>query len=493
MKICPCKTSPIDPRIVKFSIGGILVPIQDGRMDGAGRKEQVRGSFYPEDVEEVGGFLAALAEKFPPHLEKVGALLVPHAGYAYSAVIAAEAYAQLRGIRMGRIFILGDNHRREWLGRGMAVPNFEFFQSFDKKIPVDGEFCASLRAQFPHLVMASEEAFHGHVIEVQLPMLQHFANLSDARLIPLIFQGLETDEVDAIGQFLAAQWRDGDLLILSSDLSHYLPAAMAEARDRQTLGHILCGRFPGGDNCLCGPLALRCLQAAIRALRLVPHFLAQSHSGKTGGDFSRVVGYGSLAWTANPLLLSPQVFHILADLAMETIRSALTGGALPDVEPLEGEFFQLRARQSVFVTLEKGGELRGCIGSLGDVSRSIAAGVRHYALEAAFHDSRFLPVRAEELPHLEPHISILSFPQRLHLSPEHWGAALQDRNPKPGVILEIAGSRSTFLPEVWEQLPLAEDFLNALCRKQGRNAGDWRLPEATLETYETQRSVRHSP
>lgn len=274
-------------------------------------------------------------------------------------------------------------------------------------------------------------------------------------------------------------------MIISSDLSHYLPGRTAVPRDQATLGHILSGLQPEGDNCLCGPESLSCFLAVAHRRSWIAHFLAHSHSGSTGGDGNCVVGYGALAWTTRPTVFSKESLSALEKLALDSIGCALVGKALPEIPPLERKFPQLRSLRSVFVTLQKGGELRGCIGSLGQFSHSVAHGVREYAVAAAFQDSRFPPVNAGELPQLTAHVSILSFPRPLLLPPEEWPKFLSEQTSKPGVILEIGGGRSVFLPEVWEQLPEAEMFLGALSRKQGRPEGAWKGKGARLLTYDT--------
>jgi AmmeMemoRadiSam system protein A/AmmeMemoRadiSam system protein B len=451
---------------------------------GEVRGEEVRGIFYDGDETRVQKTLAELGGGHRPYLPDVVALLVPHAGYAYAAPMEVAAHGQLDQRRFRRIFILADNHQRSWFGRGLAVPDFSAFRIFNHLLPIDESFIAVLGAQFPTL--PSRDAFGGHVIEVQLPLLLHFADLEGARLVPLIFQGSTGEEREALAHYLNGIFGEKDLILLSSDLSHYLSAENAEARDRRTLEQILSGTFPDGPNALCGPESLDCFQTIARLRGWDTHFLGYGHSGLVAGDVGRVVGYGALAWTAGPLVLPVAALDALGNLALDCVDRAFSGQPMPPTAPFLREYPCLGARRSVFVTLTRKDALRGCIGSLGDFSQTIADGVCRRAIDAAFHDPRFPPLAADERDSLGIHVSILSFPRPLHLPSEEWISHLSHRHPSPGVILEIAGHRSTFLPSVWEQIPTAEAFLAALCQKQGMPSTAWHCPKARLFTYDAQ-------
>jgi AmmeMemoRadiSam system protein A len=144
----------------------------------------------------------------------------------------------------------------------------------------------------------------------------------------------------------------------------------------------------------------------------------------------------------------------------------------------------LRQKQGCFVTLEKNGRLRGCIGTIEPV-HSLFEGVKDNALNSAFQDSRFSPVKASELPDIKIEISVLTLPQHLaYTDAEDLRAKL-----KPGVhgvILSKGFRRATFLPQVWEQLPNTDDFLAHLCRKAGMDADCWKKGDAQIQIYEVE-------
>jgi len=124
-----------------------------------------------------------------------------------------------------------------------------------------------------------------------------------------------------------------------------------------------------------------------------------------------------------------------------------------------------------FVTLTLGGQLRGCIGSL-EARRSLGADIQANALAAAFHDPRFTPLTAREFDAIRIEVSVLSPTQAMTFSSE--SDALDQLRPGiDGVVFECDGRRSTFLPQVWEQLPDRRVFLVHLKRKAGLPSDFW--------------------
>ena len=173
----------------------------------------------------------------------------------------------------------------------------------------------------------------------------------------------------------------------------------------------------------------------------------------------------------------------LLAMARASIARALRVGAA-EVAGTDDPAFA--AKGAAFVTLTKGGRLRGCIGSLRAVE-SLADSVRGNAVSAALHDPRFAPLSAAELAEVRIEISVLGEPEPLPNNDPAELLAILNRE-RPGLILsDAAGHRATFLPQVWEQLPRAEDFLAALCRKAGLPAGAWKTEALRYQRY----SVHH--
>ncbi|MFO0756446.1 MAG: AmmeMemoRadiSam system protein B [Byssovorax sp.] len=261
------------------------------------RPAAVAGSFYPADpVElraEVDDLLANAAPAIraratpPPNVPK--ALIVPHAGYVYSGPIAATAYARLgpaRG-RVRRVVLLGPAHRVHI--RGLALPEADLFRTPLGDVPLDAEACALL-SDLPRNAAAH---LREHSLEVQLPFLIQV--LGDFHLVPLAVGDAEPEEVAAV---LDALWGGPEtLIVISSDLSHYLPYALGRRVDTETADAILrldLGPIDHEHACGATPLAGLLLVARQRGLR--PEMVDLESSGDTAGDRSQVVGYGAFAF-----------------------------------------------------------------------------------------------------------------------------------------------------------------------------------------------------
>ncbi|MBN1270366.1 MAG: AmmeMemoRadiSam system protein A [Kiritimatiellae bacterium] len=160
----------------------------------------------------------------------------------------------------------------------------------------------------------------------------------------------------------------------------------------------------------------------------------------------------------------------LLRIAADSIRHGLSRGRpLPVV--LERLAPALREKRATFVTLEKAGQLRGCIGTL-DAHQALARDVADNAFNAAFRDPRFPPVADAELDALEIHISLLTPSEPMSFESEE-DLLRQVRPGMDGLILQEGFNRGTFLPAVWEQLPDARDFLKHLKLKAGLPPDYW--------------------
>ncbi len=141
------------------------------------------------------------------------------------------------------------------------------------------------------------------------------------------------------------------------------------------------------------------------------------------------------------------------------------------VEAITQNKVWLQERAACFVTLMQNGRLRGCIGTL-EAHRSLLEDIKHNANAAAFHDTRFSPLTREEFDITEIEVSLLSAMQPLDFSDEQQALA-QLRPGTDGVLFEFGQHRSTFLPQVWEQLPATRDFIAHLKNKAGLASDFW--------------------
>ncbi|OGS91136.1 MAG: AMMECR1 domain-containing protein [Gallionellales bacterium GWA2_60_18] len=166
---------------------------------------------------------------------------------------------------------------------------------------------------------------------------------------------------------------------------------------------------------------------------------------------------------------------MLIDIARGAIAAALGEARAP----LPQEAW-LGEPGATFVTLTQCGELRGCIGSL-EAHRPLAEDVHHNALAAAFRDPRFAPLQRHELAVTECEISLLSAAEAMTFGDER-AALAQLRPGVDGIIFEYGRYRSTFLPQVWEQLPQPRQFMAHLKRKAGLPDTFW-AEEIKLSRY----------
>ncbi|MFA5372125.1 MAG: AmmeMemoRadiSam system protein B [Sideroxydans sp.] len=277
----------------------------------ANRPPAVAGSFYPADPRRLSldlfHFLNdAKPARFPhssPLPEKEGAneslrefrvkaLIVPHAGYMYSGAIAASAYAALRpdGARIRRVVLLGPTHRVAV--HGLALPAATTFSTPLGEIKLDTDAMREL-VHLPQVVVSDVVHAQEHSLEVQLPFLQTV--LQDFILLPLAVGDASTEEVTAV---LEAVWGGPEtLIVISSDLSHYLPAEIAQLIDRKTADEILRLRPVPSHQHACGATPVNGLLAAARKHHLHPHLLDLRNSGDTAGSHDSVVGYAAFAFT----------------------------------------------------------------------------------------------------------------------------------------------------------------------------------------------------
>jgi AmmeMemoRadiSam system protein A len=167
-------------------------------------------------------------------------------------------------------------------------------------------------------------------------------------------------------------------------------------------------------------------------------------------------------------------------------RSAIAAQLFSDVQPQRPQLPSsvLLQPRGCFVTLHKHGNLRGCIGTI-EAKRSLVELVEENACNAAFRDPRFSPLMAAELDQIDIEISVLTPPAELdYQGPQDLIAKL--RPGIDGVILSKEWYGATFLPQVWEQLPRPEAFLDHLCRKAGLSGDCWKKADIVIKTYQAE-------
>lgn len=257
------------------------------------RRPAVAGLFYPGDSDALARAVRELLGAAPPaadgRLPK--AIIAPHAGYVYSGPVAASVYARLAPLRgrVTRVVLLGPTHRVPV--RGLAHPDCRWFETPLGAVPVDHEALAAL-ADLPYVVASAAVHAQEHALEVHVPFLQTV--LGNFGLVPLAVGHATADEVARV---LGRLWGGEEtLIVVSSDLSHYLPYAAAQQADRATAEAILALRTDIDHEGACGATPVTGLALAAREHHLEPELIDLRNSGDTAGDRRRVVGYGAFAF-----------------------------------------------------------------------------------------------------------------------------------------------------------------------------------------------------
>jgi len=261
------------------------------------RQPAVAGAFYPDLsgplASTVASLLAAARAELPRAEPAVApkALIVPHAGYVYSGLMAARGYAQLAGARatVRRVLLLGPAHRVPV--RGLALPGCDAFATPLGEVAIDAAAVQQLRG-LPQVVVSPAAHALEHALEVQLPFLQTV--LADFELLPLAVGDATPAEV---AEVLERLWGGPEtLIVISSDLSHYHPYHAAQAIDGETVERILALQGPLTHAQACGATPIDGLLLAARHHQLQPRLLGLCNSGDTAGDRQRVVGYAAIAF-----------------------------------------------------------------------------------------------------------------------------------------------------------------------------------------------------
>ncbi len=438
------------------------------------RPPAVAGAFYEGSKEgleaRVTGLLSdAVGEvqlrKGPPPK----ALIVPHAGYIYSGPIAASAYVLLSNCRgvIRKVVLLGPAHRV--FLRGSALPEARAFRTPLGEVLIDREGMERL-AGMPQVSINGEAHRLEHSLEVQLPFLQVI--LGDFTLLPLVVGQAFPEEVEEVLEMVGGG--SDTLIVVSSDLSHYLKSSMAREMDARTAKAILNLEPEIVPEEACGAFPINGLLLFARKWGLKPFELDLRNSGDTAGTPDQVVGYGAFAFfepnpTPGPEKRADEEVNgsYLVSLAREAIGVHLGMGPLS--RPSGHSWLDRPA--ATFVTLTKKGELRGCIGSL-EAWRPLLEDLRANAVAAAMHDPRFPPIVRGEFDQVRVEVSLLSPPGLLSHAGE--GDLIDQLRPgEDGLILSLGRARSTFLPQVWEQLPDPAEFVRHLKIKAGLPGDFW--------------------
>jgi hypothetical protein len=260
------------------------------------RKPAVAGLFYPDrtaELEETVSTLVKTPVEATDGAPSVApkALIAPHAGYIYSGPTAGAAFREIQPFadQIRRVVLIGPSHRHAF--RGLALPTATALATPLGIVSVDLEL--SRRVLTLEQVQVNDRAHQGeHSLEVELPFLQWL--LTEFEVLPLTVGDAAPGDV---AEVLEAVWGGPEtLIVISSDLSHYLPYDQARALDQRTADAILALDGTLAPEHACGARALNGFLVAARQHHLKPELLRLENSGDTAGDRQRVVGYSAFAF-----------------------------------------------------------------------------------------------------------------------------------------------------------------------------------------------------
>ena len=444
------------------------------------RDTAVAGLFYPADYYQLESSIKGYLQTSDPVLSKrPHIIVVPHAGYIYSAKVAAKAYQHLLPFaqEIKKVILVGPAH--QVVLKGAALSSATDFKTPLGLVPTDKELTSSLVA-LPEFKINDKAHKKEHSLEVQLPFLQK--TLNRFSIVPIVYGRIEPEKLAAaLRPYLL---RNDTLLVISADLSHYLDNDAAQAVDSATAQMVASGR-PLGEHQSCGATGINTAMLLAKSAGLRPQLLDMANSGDATGNTDSVVGYASWMFTAPETAkpeLSPleQEVENLSNFArhnreniLNIVSAALQAAASgKHYEPSRDDYPDVMFdKGAAFITLSLNGELRGCIGSLLP-HRAIAIDLAENSYAAAREDSRFVPLTPDELKKIGYSISLLSGYEPVSFVDEE-DLLTKISAGTDGLVLRDGDRQGLFLPSVWKQFPDKKEFLNNLKIKAGLSPSYW--------------------
>ena len=461
------------------------------------RQPKFAGSFYPAEKSALESQLQKLfASALPIETgSAVQTLIVPHAGYEYSGIVAASGYKSIPAeTNYDNIFIIASSHREQF--EGVSVYAAGNYITPLGEARVNQDLARALIDMNENIVFNPRAHDREHSIEVQIPFLQyHFKELPP--IVPIVMGSSSISNARDLAAALLPWFTPGNLFVISSDFSHYPSYEDARRVDKVTADAILTRDPERFYNALgnksnssvhnlstpcCGwssIMTMLYMANRVESLELSPVLYRNSGDSKVG-DKSRVVGYWAIAGIEKQAMeqsyaLNDRDKQRLLEISRSALVSYIQSGELPPLDPATLSPV-LKEPAGAFVSLYMGGRLRGCIGNFSP-SDPLYAVVEGMTIAAATRDHRFAPVEKPELKYIEIEISVLS-PLRKISSIDEFELG------KHGIYMKKDGHSGTFLPQVADDSGwTTEEFLGHCARdKAGIGWDGWK--EAELFVYE---------
>lgn len=461
------------------------------------RKPAVAGSFYPGKAESLKEALRKAFDNAVPRKNEgeVLAIIVPHAGYVYSAKVAASGFNQIDPEKKyEHIFIIGTSHRMSF--NGAAVYAGGNFITPLGKVPVDK--LAETLSHSPGFSANITPHNDEHSLEVQVPFLQYYLE-KEFSIVPIIIGTQNKETCRKIAETLSPYFNEHNLFIISTDLSHYPEYEAAQRSDEAIIHEIEQNSVstflktkaklenedtPNLLTALCGWTSVLTLLhiTETRSDIKIREVDSQNSGDVSFGNKSRVVGYGAMviekvnsSKKLNEFNLTETDKENLLHIARKTLETYVEDREIfkPSKDTMDKNLLQ---QAGAFVTLTKSGQLRGCIGTF-KPSGAVYETVRDMTVSAASNDYRFEPVNPKELDGIDIEISVLTPLRKIQSIGEI-------EIGKHGIYIIKGNHSGTLLPQVpLKQGWTREEFLGYCARdKAGIGWNGWK--DAEIYTYE---------
>lgn len=454
------------------------------------RRAVVANRFYTADPDRLRDEITRYCCAGTPLTPHPRIIIAPHAGYAFSGPVAGIGYASIDR-STEKVILLGPSHTKFF--SGLSIAPVDAYETPLGRVKLHKEDVASLRKNA--MVHAYEDAHaQEHCLEVQLPFLQVL--LSSFTIIPVIVGTI--DNYAEVAELFYSLIDTKTLIVISSDFSHYLTHKQAKLIDKRSIATITSETIDGFIEA-CGENPIRIAMHLGKKMGVKPQKLAMRNSYEVApqyGDQNRVVGYAAIVYQSDLNNSDPEKTmtvsiaenlscteltqtdkQFMLSLARDALQSVVLGKKCitPSTIP-----FCAQELTGCFITLTKRGALRGCIGYIEGI-KPLHQAIVDNTVNAAMRDYRFAKVTPAELDSIKIEISILTKPQPFTYN------GSQDLLDKiemhtDGIILHKGARQSTFLPQVWQQLPDKVLFLQQLALKAGLGKDDWK--EAAYKKYQ---------
>jgi len=422
------------------------------------KEPAVAGSFYPSDSDElkvlVDDLLSGVKKK--PDDGQLVALIAPHAGYRYSGKVAAYTYDHLRKNEVHTVILIGPSHQTSF--KGVSVYTKGSMRTPLGITKINEGLAGDLVSEENEVYDYPEAFMKEHSLEVQLPFLQ--MTKEGVRVVPLLV-GMATERSFS---FLTEKIIDllrndkGIIVIASTDLSHYheydtamhMDQKIIDAVERMSLEDVH-RLIQSREAEMCGAYPVIYTMAIARGLGATNGVLYKyANSGDVTGDRKSVVGYAAMGLYRTGL--SSDQRDYLLKLARSTIETYIKKGQVPEISVHD---MRLRANGATFVTINRQGRLRGCIGNI-QPTMPLYQSVVMNATAACSRDPRFPVMTENELIDMDIEVTVLSPLEPLNdlesITIGQHGLFLVKGNHSglllPQVPEEFGWDRSTFLEQV---------------------------------------------